>query len=276
MREHWLSARSAAVDRVDGFVLRRMRTLVERANRGAGRCRSEVLSVVAGGLPGLSEREGPVDAPSPVEEPNVVDQFHRYYYDASSTTWQNSTYRGVTTWKNPLDLWIYQEILQAVRPDLVVETGTAYGGSALYLADLCESLGSGHVVTIDLRDRAADVEHPRLTKIIGSSVDSGLRQRVSAMVPPGGSVLVVLDSDHTRDHVLAEMRLWAGMVDPGSYLIVEDTNLNGHPVYPSFGPGPWEAVETFLEESSAFVVDESKHKFLMTWNLRGYLKRVSQ
>lgn len=276
MRERRLSVRRAAVDRVDAFVLWRMRTLVDRATRDSGRCRSAVIDLVTGGLVGLSERDQAGEALSAAARPGIVEEFHCLYYDSAETTWQDSTYRGVTTWKNPLDLWIYQEILQSVRPDLIVETGTAYGGSALYLADLCETLGTGHVVTIDIRDRAADVAHPRLTKIIGSSIDSDVHDRVAALVPGGGSVVVILDSDHTRDHVLAEMRLWADMVSLGSYLIVEDTNINGHPVYPDFGPGPWEAVEAFLEESTAFVVDESKHKLLMTWNPQGYLRRVSQ
>ena len=94
------------------------------------------------------------------------------------------------------------------------------------------------------------------------------------MIPPGGTVLVILDADHSRDHVLAELQLWADVVSVGSYVIVEDTNINGHPVYAEFGPGPWEAVEQFLAGRSDFTVDESRHRLLMTWNPRGYLRRT--
>jgi cephalosporin hydroxylase len=86
--------------------------------------------------------------------------------------------------------------------------------------------------------------------------------------------MVVLDADHSRDHVLAELRLWSDLVTVGSYLIVEDTNINGHPVYADFGPGPWEAVREFLAERDDFVVDESRHRLLMTWNPGGYLRRT--
>jgi len=84
----------------------------------------------------------------------------------------------------------------------------------------------------------------------------------------------VLDSSHRRDHVLAELRLWSPRVPRGSYIVVEDTHADGHPVTTRFGRGPWDAVEQFLAENEAFEIDESMHKFLMTFNPRGYLKRV--
>jgi cephalosporin hydroxylase len=90
----------------------------------------------------------------------------------------------------------------------------------------------------------------------------------------GGRVLVLLDSDHSARHVLAELRAWHSRVPVGSYVIVEDTNVHGHPVMPSHGPGPMEAVDAFLAENDQFVVDESRQKFFMTFNPRGYLKRV--
>jgi cephalosporin hydroxylase len=285
------TARAALVDRVDSFVLGRMRTLVDRAGRGVGRSVDEVNEVVqdlrpdmpipptdpagvARALDALWDRErGPMD-PSPELQRAVIEQFHRLYYH-SDTTWHQTTYRGVTTWKCPLDLWIYQEILHEIRPALVVETGTAYGGSALFLADACESLGTGEVVTIDVAERAVSVNHPRLRKIVGSSVDGGIRDLVAGMAAQG-PVVVILDSDHTADHVLAELRLWCDLVTPGSYLIVEDTNINGHPVYPDFGPGPAEAVAAFLQEHDEFSADTTRHKFLMTWNAGGYLRRQSR
>jgi cephalosporin hydroxylase len=268
-----------------------MVTLLDRAMRGVGHPDRTVIEVLRTLRPTPDTPPQTVDliarAASELWEPTngsiagsptlrwaIVEQFHRQYYDLGSSTWQNTAYRGVTTWKCPLDLWIYQEILHAVKPGLIIETGTAYGGSALYLADLCELAGHGRVVTIDVRDRASGVDHPRITKVIGSSSDPEVRARVESLPPRDGGVIVILDADHSMDHVLAELRLWWDLVTPGSFLIVEDTNLNGHPVYPEFGPGPWEALDTFLLENDAFEIDESKHKFLMTWNPRGYLRRV--
>jgi len=87
-------------------------------------------------------------------------------------------------------------------------------------------------------------------------------------------VLVLLDSDHSRDHVLKELQSYAPLVTPGSYVVVEDTNLDGHPVFPEFGPGPMEAVAEFLGSDSHFEVDRTREKFLMTFNPGGFLKRV--
>jgi cephalosporin hydroxylase len=230
---------------------------------------------IAGLLADLWDREtGDVD-PSPALRAAIVDQFHRLYYHSGEQTWKNTHYRGVTTWKCPLDLWVYQELIHDLRPDLIVETGTAYGGSALYLADLCETIGNGRVVTIDIRDRAGEVEHGRLTKLIGSSADPALREQVTNAFPTEGPVLVILDSDHSADHVRAELDLWSDLVTPGSYLIVEDTNINGHPVFPGFGPGPAEAIDVFLAGRTDFVVDRTPEKLMLTWNPGGFLRRTT-
>jgi cephalosporin hydroxylase len=87
-------------------------------------------------------------------------------------------------------------------------------------------------------------------------------------------VIVLLDSDHTKDHVLAELNAYSPLVTPGSYLIVEDTNLNGHPVDPDYGPGPMEALDAFLTTHSEFAHDTTQDKFLLSFNPKGYLKRA--
>ena len=85
--------------------------------------------------------------------------------------------------------------------------------------------------------------------------------------------MVILDSDHSRDHVLRELELYAPLVTPGCYVVVEDTNVNGHPVVPRFGPGPMEAVQEYLATTDAFEVDRSREKLLLTFNPSGYLRR---
>lgn len=205
----------------------------------------------------------------------LIDRFHRLYYDAAQSggTWYNTYWMGVSTQKCPLDLWVYQEILFKVRPGLIVECGTYAGGSALYLAQLCDLLGRGQVVTIDVEDRAR-ASHPRLSQVIGSSVDPRVVDHVRELAADPGPVLVILDSDHRAGHVLEELRSYAPLVTPGSYLIVEDTNLNGHPVQPGFGPGPMEAVQAFLRENPDFAPDGSREKLLLTFNPSGYLRRI--
>ena len=85
---------------------------------------------------------------------------------------------------------------------------------------------------------------------------------------------MILDSDHSQAHVFQELTIYSPLVTKGSYLIVEDTNVNGHPVCPEHGPGPMEAIEEFLKKNKDFVIDGEKEKFLMSFNPRGYLRRM--
>jgi cephalosporin hydroxylase len=207
----------------------------------------------------------------------ITDRFHRLYFDAhlQGKTWADTRWFGVPTAKCPLDLWIYQEIVAEIRPDLVIETGTFEGGSALFLASLFDLIGEGRVVTVDVEARRRP-EHDRITYLSGSSTAPEIVEQMSEHCANSRTVLVVLDSDHKCEHVLAELRAYGGFVTPGSYLIVEDTNVNGHPVAPEFGPGPTEAIECFLKEDDRFVVDRSKEKFLLSFNPGGYLRRLPQ
>jgi cephalosporin hydroxylase len=204
----------------------------------------------------------------------VVEAFHRLYYGARQQTWKNTFWQGHAARKCPLDLWVYQELLVETRPDVIIETGTAEGGSALFLANVCDMLANGIVISVDVQQLQGRPVHQRIHYLEGSSVDDATVAQVSARIAPGASVMAVLDSDHTAEHVLAELRIYAVLVTPGCYLVVEDTNVNGHPVREAFGPGPMEAVDAFLAESSAFEVDQSREKFFMTFNPRGYLRRV--
>lgn len=233
-----------------------------------------------------------LEAPSPAEPPmlpdsltphrsGIVKQFHLLYYRHALQTWRNTFWRGIQVWKCPLDLWVYQEIVFEVRPDLIIETGTGHGGSAHFLATLCDVSGRGDVITVDLHGTpfgsqapTQRPEHPRITYLVGSSTSASVVHAIQARIQPHHRVLVILDSDHTRDHVLDELLIYGRMVTPGSYLIVEDTNVNAHPVLPRFGPGPMEAIEDFLKKDASFHSDETREKFFMTFNPRGFLRKA--
>ncbi|MFY9235293.1 MAG: CmcI family methyltransferase [Fimbriimonadaceae bacterium] len=212
-----------------------------------------------------------------LSEKRVVDEFHKLYYNARKhqRTLGNTHFLGVPAQKCPLDLWVYQEILFEIRPDLVIETGTADGGSALYLASLMELVGTGEIVSIDIESREMRPKHSRIRYLLGSSTDSAILAEVGEIAAKAKTVLAILDSDHSRDHVLDELRAYGPLVTPGSYLIVEDTNVNGHPVRRDHGPGPMEAVDEFLRSGQPFEIDESREKFFLTFNPRGYLRRNS-
>jgi cephalosporin hydroxylase len=208
-------------------------------------------------------------------EQEIIRRFHTLYYQAAERggTWANTYWMGVRAQKCPLDLWIYQEILFELKPELIVECGTADGGSTLFLAQMCDLIGHGEVVSIDLCTSPRRRRHPRISYWLGSSTSlrivNRVRQRAAGCCP----VVVILDSDHRAGHVLQEMRLYGPLVTPGSYLIVEDTNVNGNPVYPDHGAGPAEAVRAFLREDPSFLIDTEREKLLLTFNPAGYLKK---
>ncbi len=170
-------------------------------------------------------------------------------------------------------MWIYQEIIWSQRPEYIIECGTFRGGSALFYAHLFDLIGHGEVITLDILEQADRPQHERITYINGSSTDTNVISKVTDIIGENKKVLVVLDSDHSRDHVLAEMHAWKDVVTAGSYMIVEDSNVNGHPARPDHGPGPMEAIQSFIKENNDFEIDLSKEKFFMTQNPRGYLRK---
>ena len=207
---------------------------------------------------------------------NIVNRFHKLYYDSPifGKTWENTFWFGVPVFKCPLDLWIYQEIMFEIKPDVIIECGTADGGSALFLASICDLINNGNVITMDIEDKGIKPKHKRIKYLLGSSTSKEIVEKVRSLVKNGDKVMVILDSDHHKEHVLNELKIYSKFVTKRSYLIVEDTNINGHPVVPSFGLGPMEAVEEFLKENKNFAVDKSKEKFYITFNPKGYLQKI--
>ncbi|KXB07237.1 cephalosporin hydroxylase [candidate division MSBL1 archaeon SCGC-AAA382C18] len=202
-------------------------------------------------------------------------EFHKLYYNSAFTngTFQNTYWLGIPAFKCPLDLWIYQEIIVDLKPDVIIEAGTAYGGSALFLASICDLVEKGEVITIDIEEVDERPNHNRIKYLTGSSVSIDIVDRVKSYIGEEEEVMVILDSDHSKDHVLEELRVYGNLVTEGQYLVVEDTNLNGNPVCPDNGPGPMEAVKEFLENNDRFQIDESKEKFYLTFSPRGYLRK---
>jgi cephalosporin hydroxylase len=190
-----------------------------------------------------------------------------------SDAWTETSWLGAQALKNPLDLWVYQEIIVEQRPELIVETGTYRGGSALYLASICDLVGAGEVVSIDVEPLREDYPaHPRITYLGGrSSTDAEVVADVSARAA-GKGTLVVLDSDHSQAHVEAELAAYAPLVPVGGYLIVEDSNIGQ--IRKDLLPGPLEAIEVFLARTDEFEIDRAREKFLITQNPSGYLRRV--
>jgi cephalosporin hydroxylase len=202
----------------------------------------------------------------------IVNGFHKFYYD--SRVFFDTYWLGVQTLKCPLDLWVYQEIIHEQKPDAIIECGTYYGGSALFMASVCDGVNNGQILTIDLDEKDTRPLHPRIHYLHGSSTSREIVDQVASLIRDCQAVMAILDSEHHKEHVLNELRIYSNFVTKNSYLIVEDTNVNGHPVLSKFGPGAMEAVDEFLRTDGRYVVDETREKFHLTFNPKGYLKRI--
>ncbi|MFC1643437.1 CmcI family methyltransferase [Myxococcota bacterium] len=217
-------------------------------------------------------------APVALTDEQVITRFHQIWYD-TPTTWPKNRWWGIPTMQNPLDSWITQEIISETKPDIFVECGSFHGGSAaLWAMVLSQVNPGGRVISIDIEDKMAEarklpIVRERVEFLVGSSTAPEIVAKVKQRVQ-GKRVLVLLDSDHRKAHVLNELKAYSPLVQVGDYLIVQDTNINNHPVNARFGPGPWEAVEEFLRDNRAFRMQRSRERLLMTFAPRGYLKRV--
>lgn len=237
-----------------------------------------VLALLIAALPAhaqYAEPETGLDVP----DREVIDRFAVIFSRPWARTVFANRWLGIPTQQNPNDVWITQEIVFETKPQVIVETGSFRGGSAALYAMLLEQVSpGGRVISIDITDLTAAAKKLPIVQrsvdfLIGSSVAPEIVADVKRRTA-GKRVMVILDSAHNRDHVLAELRAYAPLVPVGGYVIVQDSIVNGHPVWPDFGPGPYEAVEAFLAENDAFAVDPDRERLLLTLHPRGYLKRV--
>ena len=200
----------------------------------------------------------------------IYEHLVRYKYS------YNFTWLGRAIIQMPDDILAIQELIFQIKPDLIVETGVAHGGSMALSASMLDFLGDeGEVIGIDIEirphNRKALEEHPLFTRmhlIEGSSVDQNVYAQVSSRAKHRKRVMVLLDSDHTHDHVLHELRLYSALVTKSSYLVVFDTvvdelSASAFPDRP-WGPGnsPKSAIDAFLREC---------HRFEIDWNISARL-----
>ena len=198
----------------------------------------------------------------------------------------------------PTDLVGMQEVFFKTKPDLVIETGIAHGGSLIFsasmmaLMDICDGVSemesARHVIGVDIdikpHNRRAIEEHPlfsRITLLEGSSVDQSLFSELSDIAKNYKRIMVILDSNHTHDHVLEELRMYSELVSVGNYCIVMDTVIETSPIAAladrpwTVGNNPMTAVKQFLAEGSNFAVDkEIEYKLSVTVAPNGWLRRT--
>jgi cephalosporin hydroxylase len=183
---------------------------------------------------------------------------------------------GRRIWQNPLDLCTIEQTIFELQPGLLIECGTHRGGAAEHYAYLFDVMGKGQIVTIDIV-KMHDLSHPRINFLIGSTISDDIVERVRAIASAAkGPIMAILDSDHSEKHVLAELELYAPLVTPNSFILVEDGVIDTHILFRHHRPGPLPAIRKFLRSHPEFEVDSEKcNRFLVTHHPMGWLKRRS-
>lgn len=195
---------------------------------------------------------------------------------------------GIPIIQYPQDIVAMQELIWALKPDLIIETGVARGGSLIFYSSLLELIGKGEVLGIDIdireHNRKAIESHPmakRVSLLQGSSISPEIISKVKKIVEGKKNIIVLLDSNHTYSHVIEELKLFSPFVTKGSYLVVFDTVIEDLPdelnaIRPwKKGNGPKTAVREFLKTHPEFIIDKSiQNKLLLTVAPEGYLKRI--
>jgi cephalosporin hydroxylase len=192
-----------------------------------------------------------------------------------SLAWRDTKWLGQPVHQAPTDLFAYQELIARLRPDWIIETRSANGGRALFLASICELVGHGQVLSIDAKANEKRPQHPRITYLAGRPDDPATADRVRELVGEHPNALVVLGTREKRQKLVHEFGLYSPLVPVGGYVVVEDTIVNGHPVWPTYGPGPAEAVKNVLNSRGDFAPDPSMEKDGLTFNPGGFLRRLS-
>lgn len=238
---------------------------------------------------GDAARTFPFDAPEAFQA--VSDAWLRLGWDQKYV--YSFSWLGRPVIQLPEDLIRVQEVIAAVTPDVIVETGVAHGGSLVFYATLCKALDRGRVVGVDIEirphNRQAIEAHalfPLIELIEGDSTAPATLAQVEAQISPGETVMVLLDANHTQQHVLAELRAYSGLVTPGSYLVAADGIMARLGDAPRTQPdwswnNPLSAIAEFLEEDGRFVAEEPPFPFnegvvteRVTYWPGAFLKRV--
>jgi cephalosporin hydroxylase len=216
----------------------------------------------------------------------IVNVFHCLFYaNESAHSGPTKKYMGVPIHKNPGDMFNYQQIIYNQKPDFIIECGAFQGGSTLFFAHTLDLIGKGKVISVDICERDESWypqvrEHDRAILITGSSTDKAIIEQIRELTAGSMSNFVILDSLHTKAHVLDEMKLYNEFLFSGNYMIVEDGNLNGHPLPPAWHSqtaregGPFEAIQEFMQKNNEYSRDhEYEKRFLFSYAPSGYLRK---
>jgi cephalosporin hydroxylase len=211
----------------------------------------------------------------PAEPRPMPEELRTSFTDAVWQTmpWSSTSWLGEPIDVAPTDLFAYQEAIASVRPDWIVETGSGSPARTRFLADVCELVGHGTVLTVGTDAEAERIEHPRVVHLEGAPHADDTVAAVRAQVGDGRA-LVLIGTRGERHPIVQQFSGYAPLVPVGSYVIVEHTIVNGHPVWAGHGPGPGEAVKQILTLHGDFVADAALEKHSLSFNAGGFLRRV--
>lgn len=193
---------------------------------------------------------------------------HYRYIHTNSNGRNEPRWRETRVVKFPQDLLLYAQVIFKRKPDYIIETGTHFGGSALFFGDMLELAGGKKVFSIDVSHAHNPPKHPRVEHILGSSIDPKIVDYVKSQIQEGCSVMASLDSDHRARHVLNELRAYADIVTPGQYMVVEDCWTRREKPY-----WPYRGVERFLKEDKRYKRFDLEKQFIYAVTRDGWLKR---
>jgi cephalosporin hydroxylase/predicted O-methyltransferase YrrM len=216
--------------------------------------------------------DGRPRTPTPIHQELRTEFVDAYW---KSLRWKETTWLGQRVRKIPPDLFVYQELLHRVRPEWIIDIGSGDGGRAWFLATVCDLLGTGQIVSIDKQQVDGRPEHPRIRFLVGPADEDEIVDEVGSMLPSEPSALLVLGGRASATRTLAQFHAHAHHVPVGSYVVVEDTIVNGHPVWANFGRGPAEAAKAIVESRADFVADLAMEKYVLTFNPNGFLRRLT-
>lgn len=203
----------------------------------------------------------------------LIKDFNNLYYNMGVQTWGLMRWRGVSLLKPPTDMWTYQELIYEIKPDLIIETGSYRGGSALFMRDILNMVHpQGRIISIDIDDKSIDekAKVPGIEFYKGSSVADETLIYVKSLIAAYKCerVIVILDSDHSEEHVSRELDLYASLVTVGSILVVEDTSPQVN------DPGPLRAVQSWELRQKCFKKNLMCEKFMLSFCRDGFWERV--
>lgn len=212
-----------------------------------------------------------------------IDLYSKQAFEIISQLWLkvgwNEKHPYTFTWlgrpiiQNPEDIIRTQEVIWRIKPDVILETGVAHGGSLIFYASLCKAIGKGRVIGVDIEIRPHNrtaienhVLYPHITLIEGSSIDPAIVQQVKSLTKPNETVLIFLDSNHTKEHVLAELKAYHNLVTPGSYIVATDGSMKDLADVPRGKPewvwdNPTVAAEEFVQNHPEFVIEQPAWSF---------------